>query len=204
MAHTATKKKAPGTKKKAGAVKTIKEKSVKAAPKKTGAKGTAEKKSAPAKSTAKTKARTSARKPATKRSFKKDIMESLESEKKRLLNDLNEKLKTESDTGKFETSDIYDIASTERERELSLTLGDRERQRLIEIDKALERLGDKEYGLCEECGEDIGEERLRALPFTRLCIECKSKFERQNLGRTRIEEPAVGMVDRAEPEDEEF
>ena len=201
MVKTDTKKKkTSGAKKKAGAGKTVKKKSVKAAPKKTGAKGTAAKKSAPSKGAGKS----TARKPATKRSFKKDIMESLESERVRLLKDLNEKLKSESDTGKFETSDIYDIASTERERELSLTLGDRERQRLIEIDNALERLGEKEYGLCEECSEEIGEERLRALPFTRLCIECKSKFERQNRVRARIDEPAVGMIDRAEPEDEEF
>ncbi|HHD11457.1 MAG TPA: TraR/DksA family transcriptional regulator, partial [Deltaproteobacteria bacterium] len=105
------------------------------------------------------------------------MLERLLEEKKKLLNEVSQKVRTESDASKFEIGDIYDIASSERERELTLMLGDREREKLHEIDMALERLQDKDYGICEECGEPIGEARLRALPFTRVCVDCKTKAE---------------------------
>ena len=37
-----------------------------------------------------------------------------------------------------------------------------------------------EYGKCEECGEDIGHDRLEALPFASLCLKCKQGLESQN------------------------
>ncbi|MDE7065060.1 MAG: TraR/DksA C4-type zinc finger protein, partial [Desulfovibrionaceae bacterium] len=51
-------------------------------------------------------------------------------------------------------------------------------RRLIrKIQAALQRIEDGSYGLCEECGEEIGVARLKARPVTRLCINCKSKQE---------------------------
>jgi RNA polymerase-binding transcription factor DksA len=46
---------------------------------------------------------------------------------------------------------------------------------LQEIDDALAKLADGRYGLCEECGQPIGEARLEAMPAARLCITCASK-----------------------------
>ncbi|MCK4847074.1 MAG: TraR/DksA family transcriptional regulator [Deltaproteobacteria bacterium] len=109
--------------------------------------------------------------------FKREMRKNLLKEKDVLLAEINEKVRHESEEGKFEIGDIYDIASNERERELTLMLGDRERVKIQEIDDALERLSDKYYGICEECEEPIGQERLRALPFTTSCIECKSNNE---------------------------
>jgi RNA polymerase-binding transcription factor DksA len=43
---------------------------------------------------------------------------------------------------------------------------------LRELDAALERLDDGRYGLCEECGQPIGDARLEALPATRWCVTC--------------------------------
>jgi RNA polymerase-binding transcription factor len=48
------------------------------------------------------------------------------------------------------------------------------RSRLLQLDHALVRLDDGSYGLCEVCGNPIGEERLRALPGAERCIECAS------------------------------
>lgn len=45
---------------------------------------------------------------------------------------------------------------------------------LDEIQAALERVADGTYGRCDQCGTDIGEARLEALPATRLCVECAS------------------------------
>lgn len=185
--------------KKPAAVKATK--AAKAAKKKAAAKKPA------AVKTAKKKAAT--KKPAPRKkskvSFKKEITGKLVADKRRILAEVTHKIRSESDGSKFEIGDIYDIASSERERELSLTLGDRERQKLSEIEDALERIRDKSYGVCEECGEPIGENRLKALPFTKVCVDCKSRSEREELvkGRT-VEEAAIGMIERAEAEEEEF
>lgn len=169
----------------------------KVVPKKAAAKKPAAKKKAPAKKLAVRK--------KSKVSFKKEVAEKLVADKRRILAEVTHKIRNESDDSKFEIGDIYDIASNERERELSLTLGDRERQKLSEIEDALERIRDKSYGVCEECGEPIGENRLKALLFTKVCVDCKSRSEREELvkGRT-VEDATIGMIERAEAEEEEF
>jgi DnaK suppressor protein len=73
--------------------------------------------------------------------------------------------------------DTYDIASDERDREINLLLGDRERRKLEQVDDALQRLEAGEYGECEECGGEIAGGRLEAMPFSRLCVTCQSEFE---------------------------
>ncbi|MFM7143228.1 MAG: TraR/DksA family transcriptional regulator [Alphaproteobacteria bacterium] len=80
---------------------------------------------------------------------------------------------------KDEGMDAYDLASEERDRDISLILSDRDRLKLQAIDDALERIKAGSYGICEVCELDIAEERLKALPFTRLCISCQSDQERE-------------------------
>lgn len=84
--------------------------------------------------------------------------------------------------------DIYDQASSERDRELGLLLGDREREKLHSIDEALLRIDDEEYGVCEECDEEIPLGRLKAMPFTRHCVKCKSDLEKLQAQTKRFEE----------------
>lgn len=140
-----------------------------------------------------------------KEPFKKEIVKRLLKEKEGLLTEVAEKIKNESNALKFEIGDIYDIASNERDRELTLMLGDREREKLAEIEEALERLKNGSYGICEECGELIGEGRLLAMPFARVCVDCKSKDERERGARRRYEEePGIGILEKTEIEEEEF
>jgi DnaK suppressor protein len=73
--------------------------------------------------------------------------------------------------------DPSDRASMESNRNSILRIRDRERKLIFKIQEALQRLDDGEYGVCEECGEQIGVERLKARPVTTLCIECKSSQE---------------------------
>lgn len=75
--------------------------------------------------------------------------------------------------------DPTDRASLESDRNFELRIRDRERKLLNKIREAMERLEDGEFGICEECGEDIGPARLKARPVTTLCIECKTEQERQ-------------------------
>jgi DnaK suppressor protein len=73
--------------------------------------------------------------------------------------------------------DPTDRALMESNRNSILRIRDRERKLIFKIQEALQRLENGEYGICEECGEDIGIERLKARPVTTLCIECKSSQE---------------------------
>ncbi len=84
--------------------------------------------------------------------------------------------------------DIYDQASSERDRELGLLLGDREREKVHNIDEALLRINEGDYGICEECDEEIPLGRLKAMPFTRHCVKCKSDLEKLQAQTKRVEE----------------
>jgi RNA polymerase-binding protein DksA len=66
---------------------------------------------------------------------------------------------------------LGDMASVTFDRELDEGLGEGAQQTLAQIDRALEKLDDGTYGVCERCGGPIGEERLRARPWATLCID---------------------------------
>jgi DnaK suppressor protein len=76
-------------------------------------------------------------------------------------------------------ADPTDRATLESDRIPTLRMRDRERKLIAKIDSVLERIGDGSYGLCDECGEPIAVERLRARPETTLCIACKSEQEEE-------------------------
>lgn len=95
---------------------------------------------------------------------------------------------SELKVGEEPTGDIYDQASSERDRELGLILNDREREKVHNIDDALMRMDEGEYGICEECDEEIPMGRLKVLPFTRHCVRCKSDLEKVQAQTKRFEE----------------
>lgn len=66
---------------------------------------------------------------------------------------------------------LGDTASATYDRGLDHGLEEGAQQTLDEIDAALQRLDDGTYGTCEICGKPIGSDRLRALPWARLCID---------------------------------
>ena len=103
---------------------------------------------------------------------------------KKLLNErfedlLNEANKTVSGmtAHKENLPDPSDRASLESDRNFTLRIRDRERKLIVKIREALERIEQGTYGICEECGEEISAERLKARPVTTLCIECKKREE---------------------------
>ena len=75
--------------------------------------------------------------------------------------------------------DPTDRASLESDRNFTLRIRDRERKLIGKIKEALERIETGSYGVCESCGEEISEARLKARPVTTLCIECKTKQEQE-------------------------
>ena len=68
-----------------------------------------------------------------------------------------------------------DVATVTYDREMDYTLEDNSEAVLAAIDKALGKIEAGTYGICERCGSPINPERLEALPYAELCIECKRK-----------------------------
>ena len=59
-----------------------------------------------------------------------------------------------------------------------LALHERAERQLVQIDAALERLHEGAFGTCLSCGETVGQERLEALPWAALCIDCQRRADR--------------------------
>jgi DnaK suppressor protein len=74
--------------------------------------------------------------------------------------------------------DEMDAASSEINLAFTGRLRERERHLLAKIEQALEKIESNTFGLCENCGEEIGIKRLDARPVAELCIDCKSEQER--------------------------
>jgi len=104
---------------------------------------------------------------------------------KKLLNERIEDLLTDANktvSGMTDAAENYpdptDRATLESDRNFELRIRDRERKLIGKIKDALQRIEDGTFGICEDCGEEISEERLKARPVTTLCIDCKTKQEK--------------------------
>jgi len=123
-----------------------------------------------------------------RKAFLKKSRETLQGMRAQLLRNVQHELHEGREQTKDEGMDTYDLASDARDREINLILTDRDRDKLQAIDEALGRVDDGTYGVCENCGADIAEARLQALPFTRLCVGCQAEREREAKLNRRFEE----------------
>src|SRR5271169_7087032 len=89
---------------------------------------------------------------ASRKKFLADLKQHLLEMKTKLLSEMESELKAEREGNKDEGMDTYDLASEERDREISFILADRERVKIKQIDDALARLEEGSYGVCEACG----------------------------------------------------
>ena len=76
-------------------------------------------------------------------------------------------------------ADPTDRATMESERNFTLRIRDRERKLIAKIKEAINRIDNGTFGICEECGGDISDQRLNARPVTTLCINCKKNQENE-------------------------
>jgi RNA polymerase-binding protein DksA len=74
---------------------------------------------------------------------------------------------------------MADVGSENFEQEFTLTLLQKEEDMLGEIDRALARIAAGTFGQCEECSVEILRDRLKMLPYTRYCVDCARKLEKQ-------------------------
>jgi DnaK suppressor protein len=86
---------------------------------------------------------------------------------------------SEMTNGKENYPDPNDRASLEADRNFELRIRDRERKLIMKMQEAIKRIEDGVFGICEVCGGQISEKRLIARPVTTLCIDCKTKQEKQ-------------------------
>src|ERR1700693_6083472 len=125
---------------------------------------------------------------ANRKKFLADLREHLLEMKTKLIDEIESELKVEREGNKDEGMDTYDLASEERDREINFILSDRERVKIKQIDDALARMAEGSYGVCESCGLEIGQERLEAMPFTRLCRDCQQDQEREAKSQRRFDD----------------
>ena len=114
--------------------------------------------------------------------FRKALLE----EKERLSSAL-ENLQTENpgvddeegpELGSLDEPHLAEAGSLTLDREIDYTLEEAAHEHLKEIEVALERIEQGTYGLCSSCGAKIAPERLEAVPWASLCIDCKRREER--------------------------
>lgn len=94
-----------------------------------------------------------------------------------LLKEASQTIEGMSEKEKESFPDLTDQASAESDRSFLLRIRERERNLILKIREALERLERGDFGICESCGGKISKERLKVRPVTTLCIECKTEAE---------------------------
>ncbi|MBI3997943.1 MAG: TraR/DksA C4-type zinc finger protein [Armatimonadetes bacterium] len=122
-------------------------------------------------------------KPLTKRELE-EFRRMLEAERDRLSDELEaieehlpevEQVAMDA-TGGYD-EDLADVASDTFEREKGFAIENSVQDLLTQVEEALGRIEEGTYGICEICGQPIHPDRLRALPYARLCINCKAREE---------------------------
>ena len=97
-----------------------------------------------------------------------------------------EMLEPESDASA--SAELIDVAQALEQVGRDATLKEAERRELVAIERALSKMSNGRFGICEDCDDDIPPKRLMVLPEARLCAHCQMFEERQNskLPRTKV------------------
>jgi len=103
----------------------------------------------------------------------------LEDSKVALLENAKKTLMEESNFDTDDLPDEIDLASSEYAQSMVFRLRDREKFLLKKIERALSRIEEGSFGICERCEEEISLKRLEARPVTTLCIRCKEEQEKK-------------------------
>jgi DnaK suppressor protein len=131
----------------------------------------------------------------------KPIKDMLLKRREELIREIARRSKATAVSGVSDIGDILDSVSEERTRELDMILTDREKQKLKQIEDALDRIEENTYGLCEECGVKIPRARLKVVPFAKYCVECKETIEREEKYTREVPEEGGKKVPMAEAEE---
>lgn len=109
----------------------------------------------------------------------KRFKKSLEDSRKNIIENARKTMEEESNFDTDDLPDEIDQASSEYAQSMAFRLRDREKFLLKKIEKALQRIEEGTFGMCERCEELITMKRLEARPVTTLCIRCKEEQEKK-------------------------
>lgn len=113
--------------------------------------------------------------------FTEQMREMLVAQKKAILDTLvATNAEFRSIVEEMDPKDFADVASDDIDRKMIEALGSQELKRLKSIDAALLRISQDRYGQCMKCNKKIPQERLTAIPYAVMCIECQKGEERRN------------------------
>lgn len=117
--------------------------------------------------------------------------------------EIHAKLRSIRDTQTEEAADVRDTEEQSVDdfvQDVDFALMEMKSETLRRIDEALRRVGAGLYGVCEDCGNDIAEARLKAVPFATLCVQCQEREEStvavQREARVRAEREEIVLAVR--------
>lgn len=125
----------------------------------------------------------------------------LEERRREILSEVQEKIRDVRAFGASgEGQGVLDAAETTEadiQDDIELALIQMKSETLHKIEEALARLDEKTYGYCNECGDEISERRLRALPFAVRCKDCEEEREMAELRERHISQrrPSGFLID---------
>ena len=108
----------------------------------------------------------------------KKFKDLLESKRMEIIRKAQQTLDEDMTLDANDLPDEMDLASSEYLQSFTFRLRGREKVFLDKIQKALEKIENGSFGVCDDCGERISVKRLEARPETTLCIRCKEDQER--------------------------
>jgi DnaK suppressor protein len=124
---------------------------------------------------------TNLKKQTMERTRYEELKTMLEERKREILSEVHEKIRdvrTENTFGKMnEVLDAGESSEADIQEDIEFALIQMKAETLSKINEALARLEEGAYGNCYECGEEIAERRLRALPFAVRCKDCEEARE---------------------------
>src|SRR5215471_19541129 len=102
----------------------------------------------------------------------------LEDKKNSLSAEIAKTRDAEEETTEESTQDIADKAVSSYTREFLYSLSDSDRGTLMQIDQALDRIDEGNYGFCQNCAQPMSEKRLNAVPWAPHCVDCQELAEK--------------------------
>jgi len=106
------------------------------------------------------------------------VKEQLLKQRQELLQEVSNSYAACREIGQDGVPDIGDMSSLAYSRDVLFNLSETQRQRIHDIDVALDQIEKGAYGICMSCGEEIPPRRMEVRPFSRYCIECKTDIEK--------------------------
>jgi RNA polymerase-binding protein DksA len=131
----------------------------------------------------------------------KEVREKLVTLLEQLQSNIQQEVKGASERDLAHITDSSDMASDSAEGDLAFRIAESEGVNATEVQKAIAKIDEDSYGVCERCNRSIGAERMRFLPFATMCIRCQELTE---IRRKEDEEDELGdLADAAEENHEE-